>query len=180
MMISSHLLASLLLGIALSQWRRFTPRDWALAVGFGVAIDLDHLLQLRQYILSHGGLRGMHAATIVHWGASWQGFMHTPLALALVVPACLLFRTLVPAAFWGLHMFQDFVIARSYVVFGSPEEMVIDVALLALVIAGFWLDRRRQGAADPLPRYVAGLFGWRPDGKAATAPPEAAGPTEAP
>ncbi len=180
MMLPSHLLASLLLGLALSQWRRLTPRDWALALGFGVAIDADHLLQLRSYILSHGGLKGMHAATIVHWGASWQGFMHTPLALVLVVPACLLFRTLIPATFWGLHMFQDFVIARSYVVFGSAEEWAIDAAMLALLIAGFWLDRRRHGAREPLLHHVARQLGWTPGGKAATAPPESSGRTDAP
>lgn len=177
MMLPSHLLASLLVGLVLSQLRRFRPRDWFLAIGFGVAIDLDHLLQLRSFLLAHGGLGRMDASTVVHWGGSWQGFMHTPLALVLVIPAVLIFRSVVPAAFWLLHMFQDFVIARHYVVFGSPTEWAVDVALLAGVLGLLALDRWRHGSGAPLHLHAASLVGWTRPARAAE-PPASAEPAQ--
>jgi hypothetical protein len=163
MMVQSHLLGALLLGLVVSRARPFAPRDWALALGFAVAIDLDHLVQVPAYLLSHGGFAALaHPTTMIHWGASWQGFMHSWWALTLVVPATLLFRSWVPAAFWGLHMFQDYVIAKRFVVFGSAQEFAIDIILLAVVMALFAWDHRATHEAKRKPslaRHVAATFG---------------------
>ena len=159
MMLPSHLLATLLVGLVVSRWRQFSPGDWALALGFSVAIDLDHVLQAPAYLATHGGLRGLQAGTILRWGHDWQGFMHTWWALALVVPAMLLWRSWIPLAFWGLHMFQDFVIAARFVVFGSPEEFVIMAILGACVAALLWDDHRRHGAGARFHQHVAKKFG---------------------
>ena len=140
MMLPSHLLASLLLGLLMARVRPFEARDWALALGFGVAIDLDHLLQFPAYVATHG-TAALAPTAMMQWGGAWQGFMHGPWALALVVPAILVFRSPIPLVFWGLHMVQDFVIARHYVHFGGPVEWAIVGALLAAVLLVLQADR---------------------------------------
>lgn len=153
MMLPSHLLATLLGCALVSLVRPVGPREWLLALGFGVAIDLDHLLQIPTYVASQGA-GGLTPAAILHWGGAWQGFMHTPWALALVLPASLLFASWFPLAFWGLHMVQDFVIARHLVRFGSATEWAI-VALLAASLALFVLrDHRMHGSGAPLREHV--------------------------
>ncbi|HEX2023033.1 MAG TPA: helix-turn-helix domain-containing protein [Candidatus Thermoplasmatota archaeon] len=141
MMFPSHLLATLLIGLLVSRVRPFDARDWALAVGFGVVIDLDHLLQIPAYVATHG-LAALRPAEMMAWGAGWQGFMHTPWALLVVAAATLAFWTWIPFAFWSLHMFQDFVVARHWVRYGSPTEVAITVALATVVAALAW--RRRE------------------------------------
>ena len=154
MMLPSHLLASLLLGLLLCRVRPFEARDWALALGFGVAIDLDHLLQFPSYVATHG-VAALSPTAMLQWGGAWQGFMHGPWALALVVPAMLAFRSPLPLVFWGLHMVQDFVIARHYVHFGGPVEWGIVALLLAAVVLVLHLGR--DGA--PLWDHALRTFG---------------------
>lgn len=159
MMLPSHLLATVLVGLVASRlWRPFTRTQWALALGFGVVIDVDHLLQVPAYLALHGAA-ALSPAQMLHWGSAWQGFMHTPWALVLVAPAALLCRSVVPFAFWGLHMAQDFVIARHYVPWGGPLEWAIVAALLAAVGGTLWLDHRRQDDGRTLARHVALTFG---------------------
>ena len=159
MMLPSHLLATLLLGLVVCRvWRPFTRTQWLLAIGFGVAIDVDHLIQVPAYLAMHG-TAALAPGQMLQWGAAWQGFMHTPWALLLVAPLALLYRSIVPFAFWGLHMAQDFVIARHYVPWGGPLEWAIVAALLAAVGALVWADHRRHGADRSLPRHVAMTFG---------------------
>lgn len=177
MMMPSHLLAALLLGLVVSQWRRFSPRDWALALGFSVAIDLDHTLQFPVYVATHGGLASLSASTMIHWGANWQGFMHTPWALVPVAVATLYFRSWIPGVFWGLHMVQDFVVADYFVVFGSWEEWLIIGGLALLVTGVLWLDRRRQGSSAPLWRHGAAMLGHAPKRASPIAPAVAAAAT---
>jgi hypothetical protein len=152
MMAQTSLLAAALLGLA---WARGVAKrplgrtEWTLAVAFAVLIDLDHLENLPRYLATHGGVRAFDATTALHWGMQWQGFLHTPWALVLVVPACLVFRSLVPAAFWGLHMVLDFVVATKLVVWGSADEWLLDAALavaLAVVLALSLAGARRSHA----------------------------------
>ena len=145
MMFPSHLLGTVLLGLLLSRVRPFSPRDWFIAVGFGVIIDLDHLLQLPAYVQANA-LASLHPANLgvlMSYGASWQGFMHKPIALLVVAAACVALSSALPLVFWGLHMFQDFVIATRFVVFGSPMEWAIIATLAGLVLALLWADHRR-------------------------------------
>lgn len=144
MMLPSHLLATLLACLLVSIVRPVAPREWLLALAFGVVIDLDHLVQLPRYVASQG-TAALSPAAMLHWGAEWQGFMHTPWALAIVIPAALLFGSWFPVAFWGLHMVQDFVIAKHLVRFGSPLEWAIVAALLVAVSFLFARDHRLHG-----------------------------------
>ena len=159
MMLPSHFLAAVLLGLLASKWRAFTRQQWALALGFSVAIDLDHLVQVPAYLALHG-VRNFSVTAMIHWGHAWQGFMHTPWALALVIPAMLVWRSWVPLVFWGLHMFQDFVIATRFVVFGSLMEWGVVAALLLVVAALLWDDHRRHGSGASFRAHVAGRFGF--------------------
>lgn len=134
MMLPSHLLAIVLGGQLASRWRPFTRTQWTLALGLGVAMDVDHLLQLPVYVATHGAA-GLDVGAMLRWGSEWQGFMHTPWALVLVVPACLAFRSTIPAAAWGLHLVLDFVVARHFVRWGGPAEWLIVGALAAAVVA---------------------------------------------
>lgn len=159
MMLPSHLLATLLLGLLAGRLgRRFTRTQWLLAVGFGVAIDVDHLLQIPAYLALHG-TAALTPAQMLTWGSAWQGFLHTPWALLLAVPLALLYRSVVPVAFWGLHMVQDFVVARHYVPWGGAMEWAIVAALLAAVAALLWTDHRSNGEGRSLARHVAITFG---------------------
>lgn len=147
MMLPSHLLGTLLVGLLVSRLAPFRPRDWALAVGFGVVIDLDHLLQIPAYVAANG-LGALQPGEMLAWGGAWQGIMHDPTsAIWIVGGAMLIFRSVLPLLFWGLHMFQDFFIATRVVPFGSGLEWLV-VAGLALAVVGLlWLDHRAAVAA---------------------------------
>lgn len=153
MMLPSHLLATLLACALLAHVRPLAPRDWLLALAFGVAIDLDHLLQLPAYVAAHG-FEGLTPASMLRWGGAWQGLMHTPWALLLVVGACFAAWSWVPLAFWGLHMFQDFVVARHLVPFGSGLEWAIVGVLFAALVALLVHDHRAHGAGAGLREHA--------------------------
>lgn len=155
MMFPSHLLATILVALLLSKLRPFEAKDWALALGFGVVIDLDHLLQIPRYAATHGGVASLaQVGDVMRWGADWQGFMHGPWAALVVLVACLGFAGWVPAVFWGLHMFQDFVVARHFVAFGGGVEWVAIAGLAASVLAVLAWEHRLQGARVPFHGYV--------------------------
>lgn len=161
MMFPSHLLATLLVAFAWDRVRPLGPRGWLLALAFGVAIDLDHLLQVPRY-LAATGFSGLSAASALEYGAGWQGLMHSPWALPVVAAACLLARSPVPLAFWSLHMVQDFVIATRYVRFGSATEWLVVLALAGVVAALFALDHRAAtgaGARRPFHAHVGERIG---------------------
>lgn len=153
MMFPSHLLATLLGCALLSLARPLEPRDWLLALLFGVAIDLDHLLQIPRYIATHGWTQ-LDPRTISHWGADWQGFMHTPWALLILLPATLYFWSWIPLAAWTLHMILDFIVAKHYVHFGGPLEYAIMATMTAALIALALRDHRLHGAERALREHV--------------------------
>lgn len=155
MMFPSHLLATILVAFLLSKVRPFEAKDWALALAFGVVIDLDHLLQIPRYAAAHGGVASLaRVGDVLRWGGDWQGFMHGPWALAVVAVACVGFASWVPALFWGLHMFQDFVVARHLVAFGGPVEWIVIAALAGMVLALLAWDHRLHAERVAFPGYV--------------------------
>lgn len=153
MMLPSHLLATLLVCAGISLFFPLAPKHWLLALVFGVLIDLDHLLQLPGYVAANG-LAALTPGEILRWGAQWQGFMHTPWALLLVIPACVVFASWLPAVAWALHMVQDFVIATRYVVFGSAMEWAIVGALAGLLAAFVAWDHRAHGGGSPVAQHL--------------------------
>lgn len=153
MMFPSHLLATLLGCALLALVRPVSSREWLLALLFGVAIDLDHLLQLPRYVATHHWSE-LTPAAIASWGSDWQGFLHTPWALLVVLPAAFVFASWIPLAAWGLHMVLDFVVARHYVRFGGPVEWAIIGAMAAALLALAARDHRLHGGGAALREHV--------------------------
>jgi len=161
MMTPSHLLATLLIGLVWTRVRPWSRHDWAMAVGFGVVIDFDHLTRFPAYLVANG-VDGLQAGQMSGWGAAWQGAFHTPWALAVVVPAALFWRTWVPLAFWALHMLQDFVIATKFVVFGSTTEWLIIASLATLLVGVLAWGHRDAPRGDSFRDHVTRTFGFTP------------------
>lgn len=163
MMLPSHLAATLILGFALARWFPFDARAWMLAIAFGVLIDIDHLFQAPQYLLSQipqKGLAAFRPTDMLHYGAAWQGiFHHAVWGTLIVLAASLILRSPVPALFWGLHMFLDFVIARKYVVFGSAMEFAVLGGMLALVALLAWDNHRIHGSGQPIGTWARSGLG---------------------
>lgn len=160
MMLPSHLAATLILGFVLARWFPFDARAWILALAFGVAIDVDHLFQIPRYLATQvpqQGLAALNPAAILHYGAAWQGVFHNPLwGTVIVLAACLATWSLVPLVFWGLHMVLDFVVARHYVVFGSPTEFGVLAGMLAVLAALAWWHHRSFGEGAPFASWARG------------------------
>lgn len=143
MMFPSHLLATLLLGAALHRVRPMRPRDWQLAITFGVLMDLDHAARFPAFVAAEGWRAVLDPWHMLQWGNEWRGVMHEPMiGGAVAVGAAVVFRSAAPVAFWGLHMVQDFVVARHYVAFGSVEEWAIIGLLLTAALAVFLSEDR--------------------------------------
>lgn len=153
MMFPSHLLATLLVCAGISFFLPLGPKHWALALLFGVVIDLDHLLQIPVYVATHG-FAALTPGEITRWGANWQGFIHTPWALLVVLAACALFASWLPLVGWSLHMFQDFVIATRYVAFGSAMEWAIVGALASILAFIVVRDHQAHGGNAALREHV--------------------------
>ena len=153
MMLPSHLLATLLGCALLNLARPLAPREWLLALTFGVAIDIDHLLQIPAYIAANGWSQ-LTPSAITQWGGAWQGFMHTPWALALVLPAMFVFSSWMPLAAWALHMILDFIVAKHLVHFGGPTEWLIITTMLAALLALAIRDHRLHGSGAALREHI--------------------------
>lgn len=161
-MLPSHLAATLILGFLLARVVPWDARAWLLAIVFGVVIDIDHLLEVPRYLLTQVPTHGMAAlapSAILQHGAAWQGIFHNPLwGSLIVVAASLLLWSWIPLVFWGLHMVLDFVVARHYVVFGSPTEFAVLAAMLAVLVPLALLHHRTFGNGQPFGAWARGGF----------------------
>ncbi|HWG91075.1 MAG TPA: hypothetical protein VNZ52_09540 [Candidatus Thermoplasmatota archaeon] len=154
MMLPAHLAATVLLGLVLARFMPMDTKAWLLALAFGVVIDLDHLIAVPRYLMTHpGGALDVSAA--LQWGAEWQGFMHTPWAILVVVAALVLTRSPIPLLFWALHMFQDFVVAKYWVRWGSPLEWLVTAGLVAAIgMLLYWEHRTAHQQAASFGGYL--------------------------
>ncbi len=74
--------------------------DLFLAYGFGVGVDLDHLVKAPLYYSKHKVQKERH----YHWRTSLQ----EPVSFLWIVPLSIFLRTPVPLIFFLLHMFLDY------------------------------------------------------------------------
>lgn len=102
----THLLATLLIGYIL---KLSTSYEWALAIGFGVAIDIDHIAML----LKFKRLAPKHWHTLGDGSLMLHSPLQEPTTVLLVAPLSLLLHTAIPLIFWALHVSLDtFMLSR--------------------------------------------------------------------
>jgi len=133
MMLPTHLAATLVGCLLLARWRGLDREGWTLALLFGVAIDVDHLLEVPAYLAAAWPARGLAAfspGALAGHGAGWHSIFHAP-AFGLVVAAVAIgLRTAVPLAAWALHQTMDWAVGAG-VGFATPAEFALLAALLA-------------------------------------------------
>ena len=100
MLMLTHILATYVLGriVGLS-----APYEWGLALVFGVAVDLDHLVPpwKLKYFTPEWGFSSKDTPEIVH------SPIQEPTAALMIAPLSLLLKTPIPLLFWGLHAILD-------------------------------------------------------------------------
>lgn len=129
MLAITHLVVTLLLIHILVLDRN----DAFVALVFGVLIDLDHLMGLKDYADAHGVRALMDWDTLVNPGGHWKSILHNPVAIALVGPLSAVSRLGIPLLFWGIHMIMDMVQESCLAQFSTAEEMLLLFSSAALI-----------------------------------------------
>jgi hypothetical protein len=75
-------------------------RDAGLAYGFGLGVDIDHVVKA-PYYLRAVGLRDKR-------GYYWRSSLQEPVALCWIVPLCLFLGTALPIVFFAIHVALDY------------------------------------------------------------------------
>jgi len=129
MLAITHLVVTLLL----IQILVLDRNDAFVALVFGVLIDLDHLMGLKDYVESHGFKPLMHLGTLIDPGGHWKSMLHSPVAVAVVGPLSALSRLGVPLVFWGIHMIMDVVQDTYLGQFSTAEAMLLFFSSAGLI-----------------------------------------------
>jgi hypothetical protein len=74
--------------------------DIALAYGFGMGVDIDHVVKAPMY-LRHVGLKDER-------GYYWRSSLQEPVALLWIVPLSVFFGTIIPVVFFVIHVAMDY------------------------------------------------------------------------
>jgi hypothetical protein len=128
MLAITHLVVSLLL----IQVMCLDRNDSFVAMLFGVAIDADHLLGLRQYVESNGFLAAFDLHSLMNPGGQWKSVLHSPVAAFVVGPMSIASRLAVPLIFWGVHLGMD--ASEDILGLFSLPEAVLMVASVAAIV----------------------------------------------
>jgi hypothetical protein len=75
-------------------------RDAGLAYGFGMGVDIDHVVKA-PYYLRAVGLRDKR-------GYYWRSSLQEPVALCWIVPLCFFLGTALPIVFFAIHVALDY------------------------------------------------------------------------
>ena len=143
MLAITHLIVSLLL----IQIFVLDRNDAFVALVFGVLIDLDHLIGLKDYAKANGIMAVFDFDNLLNPGGHWKSVLHNPMALAIVGPLSFASRLAIPLIFWGVHvgmdLFQDGLLGQ----FSQIEAMLLFFASTALVTARYskYLESGHQG-----------------------------------
>ena len=71
-----------------------------LALIFGVAIDLDHVLKVPSYLKENKFKYKRHFP--------WRTFLQEPISFLWIIPICLILGTIIPIIFFSLHLLLDY------------------------------------------------------------------------
>jgi len=107
--------------------------DAFVALVFGVLIDLDHLMGLKDYTDAHGFRALMDWDTLLDPGGHWKSMLHSPVAVAVIGPVSALSRLGIPLLFWSVHLVMDHVRDAYLSQFSEAEAMLLVFATLGLV-----------------------------------------------
>jgi len=135
MLALTHLAVSLLLIQALS----LNKNDSFVALLFGVFIDADHILGLRDYAQTNGLASIFDIDSLMNPGGQWKSLLHSPIAAALVGPMSIGSRLALPLLFWAVHVCMDQVEDLFLGVSSVPE--IIFLGLTSSVLLAFYLRR---------------------------------------
>jgi len=129
MIAPTHLIVTLLL----IQIFLLDKNDAFVALVFGVFIDLDHLMGLRDYTQANGIKAVFDLDHLMNPGGHWKSFLHNPIALGIVGPLAFASRLAIPLVFWGLHVAMDILQEGFLGQFSQAEAMLVFFSCAALV-----------------------------------------------
>lgn len=154
MLTTTHLLAVVLIGLFLNLNRD----EWFVALTFGVAIDLDHVIAAPRYISANG----LGAILRPSWddgsGLPWRSLMHYPVAAFVVAPISVGWRYFVPLLFWSSHLGIDYLQSET-LAYSAPVETAFIIACVAgigLLVYRRWSDLRPDADFSQFVSYVNG------------------------
>ena len=151
----THLVVSLLLIELLTLDRN----DAFVAVLFGVFIDFDHLIGLKDYAKANGIRAVFDFDSLTHAGGQWKSLLHNPVAIAVVGPISVASRFMIPFLFWGVHISMDFVEESFLGNFSTLEAMLLAIASIGLVTIRY--GKYLQSYADgTFSQYLSIELGW--------------------
>jgi len=129
MLALTHMIVTLLL----IQVFLLDRNDAFVALIFGVFIDLDHLIGLKDYAHANGIKALFNFDNLMDPGGHWKSILHNPMALAIVGPLAFASRLAIPLVFWGVHILMDMVQEGVLGQFSQVEAMLGFIALAMLV-----------------------------------------------
>ncbi len=125
----THLVVSVLLIELLTLDRN----DAFVALMFGVFIDLDHLIGLKNYAKANGIQAVFDFDSLAQADGQWKSMLHNPVAVAVVGPISVASRLMIPLLFWGVHVSMDFVEENFLGNFSTLEAVLLTVAGIGFV-----------------------------------------------
>ena len=125
----THLVVSLFLIEILTLDRN----DAFVALMFGVFIDLDHLIGLKDYAKANGIRAVFDFDSLAHADGQWKSLLHSPIAVGIVTPISVASRLMIPLIFWGMHISMDFVEENFLGNFSAIEATLLAIAGIGLV-----------------------------------------------
>ncbi|MGQ9586759.1 MAG: hypothetical protein ACUVT7_00010 [Thermoplasmata archaeon] len=161
MLAVTHLIVSLLL----IQLFLLDRNDAFVALLFGVFIDVDHILGLKDYVQANGFSAVLDFDSLSHAEGHWKSLMHSPTAVAIVAPLALASRLAIPLVFWGVHILMDYVEDSFLGVFSAAEATFLVIVTLTLVVVRYrkYLDSFSSGTVRHYVRLelsrIGNLFG---------------------
>jgi hypothetical protein len=151
----THLVVSLLLIELLTLDRN----DAFVALLFGVFIDFDHLIGLKDYAKANGIRAVFDLDSLTHADGQWKSLLHSPVAIAVVGPISVASRLMIPLLFWGVHISMDFVEESFLGNFSTPEAMLLAISGIGLVTIRYG-KYLQSYAAGTFSQYLRIEFGW--------------------
>jgi hypothetical protein len=140
MLTTTHILAVVLIGLFLNLNRD----EWFVAMTFGVAIDLDHVLAAPRYISDNGLAAILRPSWDDGSGLPWRSLMHYPVAAFVVAPLSIGWRYFVPLLFWSTHLGIDYIQSAT-MAYSTPVELAFMTACIAgivFLVYRHWSDLR--------------------------------------